>query len=628
MIGGSAGAAERVAGVTSLREVRRIVRRAGVSAAAVLAALAGASVIGGRARAGASSDAAQATVTFRDVTRASGIRFTYQYDLSNAKMLATQGGGAAFADYDGDGRLDLYTVGSVASYKASLKPGGSKSCGKLWHNEGPGPDGVPRFRDATPESGIVACGWGQGAYWVDTDGDGDSDLFLTNAGRNQLYVNEGREAAPRFADRSDASGLGAAEGFHVGAGFFDADRDGDVDVYVADYLVTDIDYERKLSGINLKTPDDYEAAPNHLYVNDGRGVFTERTDEAGLADPGGKSLGVAPYDYDGDGWTDLYIANDRTPNALFRNNRDGTFTDVAVENNCAFDENGAALSGMGLAVGDFDRDGLPDIFVTNFAPEWNTFYHALGGGRFEDATGRSGLGPPSADPVSWGTGAVDYDNDGRLDLYVANGNIVPFWLIKIAKLLSHEKERAAKYLVGKSYRQTPQLFRGRGDGTFEDVTAASGDLAKLRLVSRGSAAGDVDGDGDLDLFFMDTTGFPFGKRDSPLLLNEGGNRRHAIAFHLVAGADRRTVLGAKVVVESTGERLAQEWEIQPSFASGSDTPLWFGTGERGMVDRVTVTWPDGKTEVHERLDAVGVWRLSPQAPPRLESRFTGSRTTR
>ena len=560
-------------------------------------------------------------MTFRDVTRASGIRFTHQYDMKSAKMLATQGGGAAFADYDGDGRLDLYTVGSVASYKDSLKPGGPRTCGKLWHNEGHGADGVPRFRDATAESGIVACGWGQGAYWVDIDGDGDDDLFLTSAGRNQLYVNEGTGASPRFADRSQSSGLGATEGFHVGAGFFDADKDGDVDVYVADYLVDDIHRELAIEGIELKTPDDYEAAPNHFYLNDGHGVFTEMTDQAGLADPGGKSLGVAPYDYDGDGWTDLYVANDRTPNALFRNNRDGTFTDVAVENNCAFDENGAALSGMGIAVGDFDRDGLPDIFVTNFAPEWNTFYHGLGGGRFEDATGRSGLGPPSADPVSWGTGAIDYDNDGRLDLYVANGNIVPFWLIKLAKAFSRYGEKASKYLVGKSYRQTPQLFRGRGDGVFDEVTAASGDLAKIRLVSRGSAAGDVDGDGDLDLFFMDTSGFPFGKRDSPLLLNDGGSRNHALALHLVAGPDRRTVLGTKVVVESAGARQALEREIAPSFASGSDTPLWFGMGARETADRVTVTWPDGRAETHASLACDGVWLLSPGAEPRLESTF-------
>jgi hypothetical protein len=588
----------------------------GVLALVAVAVSAGTALARGRGANGAETE-----VRFRDVTRASGIRFTHTYDLKNSKMLATQGGGAALADYDGDGRLDLYTVGSVASYKDSLK-GRATNCGRLWHNEGPGDDGVPRFRDVTAESGIVSCGWGQGAYWVDIDGDGDSDLFLTSAGRNHLYLNGGEGTTPRFADRSAASGLGATEGFHIGAGFLDADRDGDVDVYVADYLKTDIAFEFDVPGFQLRTPDDYEAAPNHFYVNDGNGVFTEKTEESGLANPEGKSLGVAPYDYDGDGWTDLYVANDQTPNALFRNNRDGTFTDVAVENNCAFDENGAALSGMGLAVADFDGDGLAEIFVTNYAPEWNTYYHALGGGRYEDATGRSGLGPPSADPVSWGTGAIDYDNDGRLDLYVANGNIVPFWIIKIAKLFSKEKEKAAKYLVGRSYRQTPQLFRGRGDGTFEDVTALSGDLARLRIVARGSAAGDVDNDGDLDLFFMDTCSFPpIGKRDSPLLLNDGGDRRHAIAIHPVAGPDGRTVLGARIVVESSGLRQVRQWEIQPSFASGSDTPLWFGLGEGEIVDRLTVTWPDGKTEVHERLAARGVWRLSPGIPPRLESRF-------
>src|SRR5262245_13621510 len=251
-------------------------RRGGRTALAALAWLALAAPPGGTTVGGPSAGKpAPPDVTFRDVTRASGIRFTHQYDLGNAKALATQGGGAAFADYDGDGRLDLYTVGSIASYKVNDKTGQVRAeagCGKLWHNEGLGSDGIPRFREVTPESGIVACGWGQGAYWADIDGDGDDDLLLTNAGHNQLYVNEGPGAVPRFADRSQASGLGAAEGFHVGAGFLDADKDGDVDVYIADYLVTDIDHERKLKGTELKTPEDYEAAPNHFYVNDGHGV--------------------------------------------------------------------------------------------------------------------------------------------------------------------------------------------------------------------------------------------------------------------------------------------------------------------------------------------------------------------
>lgn len=562
-------------------------------------------------------------VTFRDVTRRSGIRFTHRYDLKNGKMIVTQGGGAAFADYDGDGRLDLYCVGSVASYR-KFRKGLSKSCGVLWHNEGVGPDGVPRFRDVTAESGIAACGWGQGAYWVDIDGDGDPDLFQTNAGQNQLFINGGAGAQPRFQDRSKESGLGITKGFHVGAGFLDADHDGDVDVYVADYLQTDIEHESVAPGFALKVPEDYDAAPNHYYRNEGNGFFTERTEAAGLANPGGKSLGVAPYDYDGDGWTDIYVANDKTPNALFRNNHDGTFTDVAVENGCAFDENGIALSGMGLAIGDYDSDGVADIFVTNYAPEWNTLYRGLGDGRFEDVTGRSGLGPPSLDPVSWGTGPIDYDNDGHLDLYVTNGNILPFWIIDLAELFSpKEREKIKKYKVGKTYRQSPQLFHGRGDGTFADATRVSGDLGRLKLVGRGSAAGDVDGDGDIDLFLVNTSGFPLG-RASKLLLNEGGNQEHAIAIRFLPRKDGATLLGTKIAVEAGGTRQVREWQIQPSYASGSDTPLWFGLGTSTHVDSLTSRWPDGTISTFTNLEGDAVWELSSEHPAKRLSRFRHS----
>ena len=564
------------------------------------------------------SDADRAPV-FRDRTKDTGVRFVHRFDIKNAKMLATQGGGAALADYDGDGRLDIYMVGSVPSYKA-WRRGARRGCGVLWHNEGNDARGIPRFRDVTAESGISACGWGQGATWVDIDGDGDPDLFQTNAGTNQLFINRGPDARPRFEDRSAASGLGRDEGFFVGAGFFDADHDGDVDVFVAGYLDLDLQGQLHLSAMNLEVPADYGPAKSHFYLNQGDGTFVDRTAEAGFSNLSGKGMSVAPYDLDKDGWTDLYVADDSTPNALFHNNHDGTFVDVAVENGCAYNENGLTLSGMGLAIGDFDRNGWPDVFVTNYAPEWNTLYRGLGEGRFEDATGGTGLGPPSLDPVGWGTGAIDYDNDGLLDLYVNNGNILPRWLVRTAKLFSRDKAKAARYDVGGSYRQSPQLFRGRGDGTFEDVSARAGDLSKLRLVGRGSAAGDLDGDGDQDLVLVDTAGFPLGRHASRILLNEGGNGAQALGIRLVPGPDRRTVLGARVLVETASGIQMQENEIPPSYASGSDTPLWFGLAQAAAAD-ITISWPDGRTTHHSGVAAGHIWRMGEDGEIQSESRF-------
>jgi hypothetical protein len=527
------------------------------------------------------------TGVFRDVTASSGIRFRFRTDLQHLKMITTVNGGCAFGDADGDGRPDLYVTNSIPHWG---KPN-EKSCGRLYRNLGNG-----RFEDVTRTSGVRACGLGMGAFWVDLDGDGDLDLYLTNLGPNQLFVNRGNGTF------EEARGTGLEDPlFSVGAAFLDYDADGDVDVVVANYLDSTPEWERAQPQFQLRVPDDYMGQPSHLFRNDGNGRFTDVTTAVGLAIPltDTKTLGVAVLDYDSDGRPDLYFVNDRVSNRLFHNRGDGTFEESTAESGAGVLGN-EPRAGMGVAVGDADGDGATDLFVTNFGGEPNSYYRNVEGTVFEDAGEKLGGAEAGRPSVRWGTHFADFDNDGWPDLYAVGGHLAP----RLPRLLGHYKSGKAGYVDAgdPAFRQRSVLLHNAGAGRFEEWRDP-GDLGTARMAGRGSAVADVDGDGDLDLFVVDLAG------PSRLFENEVGSRRSWIRIDPRPGSDRRTVLGTRVRVSAQGRTQMQELQVSPSYASGTLTDLHFGLGDAQSAD-VEVRWPDGETRRFNNVRARRTYRLS------------------
>ena len=533
---------------------------------------------------------------FRDITKASGIDFRIGSDMRRLKLIPTMIGGCAFGDYDGDGLADLYVTNSIPHWGRKNE----KSCGRLYRNLGGG-----RFEDVTERAGIHACGLGMGAFWVDLDGDGKLDLYLTNVGPNTVYWNRGDGTFEEGKDTGLEDPL-----FSVGAAFLDYDGDGRVDVVVANYLDSTPEWEARQPQFELRVPEDYLGQPPRLYRNLGGRRFEDVTKQAGLQmNPmDTKTLGVAALDYDGDGKPDLFFVNDRVGNRLFRNRGDGTFEETTAETGAGV-LGERARAGMGIAVGDPAGDGLPSLFVTNFGGEPNSLYRNVGGTLFEDAGASSGAGPVGFPFVRWGTHFADFDNDGWPDLYAVGGHLAP----RIVRLVGHYKSGKAAYLeVGDpGYAQKTVLLHNLGGGRFEEWREI-GDLAELRMSGRGSAVADIDNDGDLDLFIVDVSG------RSRLFENVIGNRRSWIRIEPRAGEDGRTALGTKVKVTSGGHSQTKEFYVSPSYASGTLTDLHFGLGDAGRVEEIAVTWPGGRSQVFHDVAARRIYRLRPGEP--LEAR--------
>jgi hypothetical protein len=505
-------------------------------------------------------------------------------------MITTINGGCAFGDADGDGRPDLYVTNSIPRWG---KPN-EKSCGRLFRNVG-----SARIEDVTEVAGVRACGLGMVAFWVDIEGDGDLDLYLTNVGPNQLFVNRGDG---KF---DEARGTGLEDPlFSVGAAFLDFDLDGDVDVVVANYLDSTPEWERAQPQFELRVPEDYLGQPSHLFRNEGNGRFADVTDAAGLAMPPAdtKTLGVAVLDYDSDGRPDLYFVNDRTSNRLFRNRGDGTFEETTAETGAGV-LGTTPRAGMGVAVGDADGDGSMDLFVTNFGGEPNSYYRNVEGVIFEDAGSTLGGGAAGLPAVRWGTHFADFDNDGWPDLYAVGGHLAP----RLARILGHYKSRKAAYVEAgdPSYRQKTVLLRNTGSGRFEEWRDP-GDLASIRMSGRGSAVADADNDGDLDLFIVDIAG------PSRLFANELGNRRSWIRIEPRPAVDRRTVLGTRVRVTAGPRTQVQELHVSASYASGTLTGLHFGLGNAELAD-VEVRWPNGEIQKFAGIAARKSYRLAPRS---------------
>jgi hypothetical protein len=516
---------------------------------------------------------------FTDVAREAGLdRVLFAGRPGKEHVLDSAGAGVAFLDYDRDGVLDVYLPNSWRLEGNRIAERGRAA---LYHGLADG-----RFQDVTAEAGVDGEGeWGTGVVAADYDGDGWTDLLVTAFGRNLLYRNLG---GGRFENAAAKVGV-EAPGWNTGAAFFDADGDGDLDLYVAAYVNCTVD-----DVLNARATLDWKGlekvavgpfgllgAADHFFRQEG-GRFVDATEAAGLTDRGlGYGLAVRAADFDADGDLDLFVANDSDPNYLYRNDGDGTFREVGVWSGCALDGKGVAQASMGIAIGDVFGTGSIDVFVTNFAEDFSTLYRNLGDGLFEDVSEQTGVGPATWKALSWGTAFADFDNDGDLDLAIADGHIYP------------QVDRHPE-LVG-NYAQRNLLLENRG-GAFRDVTGDAGPGFQVKLSSRGLAVGDYENDGDLDLLISNLDAPP------TLLRNDGPTGAWLVV--VVEGPNGGpTPPGTRVVVRAGGKTYMRDFAAGDSYASSHDSRLHFGLGTAERAEQVVVTWPGGRQSVIENVPA-------------------------
>jgi hypothetical protein len=528
--------------------------------------------------------AAPPPVPFVDRAVESGLLFRYDNGRTGERYYPEIiGGGAALFDFDNDGDLDVFLVQG-----RRLAPGAAAGTaslgGRLFRNDLiAGKDGkkVPRFVDVTAASGIAARGYGMGVAAGDYDNDGWVDLYVLNFDGNQLWHNNGNGT---FSERTAAAGAGETR-WSVSASFADLDRDGWLDLYVANYVDFKVAGNVRCFGPSTRpdycNPSAFPPVPGRLLRNRG-GTFVDVSLPSGIAGKAGRGMGVVAGDFDGDGWPDLFVANDGMPNFLWRNRHDFTFEEAALPAGAALDSAGRTQANMGIAAGDFDGDGDDDLLVTHIVGEASTLFVNDGHGNFEDRTADSGLAAATLPTTGFGAGFLDYDNDGRLDLLIANGAV---------SLIEEQAARGSAY----PYAQAPQLLRNLGGGRFMDVSREAGEAFRQPGVGRGVAFGDVDNDGGMDALIVDGAG------PVRLLMNQVGGKKPWLGLRLLgrpAGAKgRRDMLGARVAVLRRGApTLWRRAATDGSYASASDPRVLMGLDEGSDVTEVRVAWPDGRTE--------------------------------
>ncbi len=521
---------------------------------------------------------------FREAARETGLVFHHFIGATGEYFFPEiMGSGVGMFDYDGDGDLDLYFVqGAMLDQTKEVSQSSFPYAGegpprnRLFRNE-LNPSGELRFTDVTREAGVGHSGYGMGMAVGDYDNDGHLDLYLTNFGPNVLYRNGGDGT---FSDVTRDAGVDDPR-YSASSTFVDYDSDGDLDLYVANYVSFTIQGNRRCGGARRDycAPGVYQPLPDRLFRNEGNGRFTDRSEEAGLGRAFGAGLGVVAVDLDLDRRVDLYVANDGTPNQLWINQGDGTFRDQGLVSGTAYNIDGMAEAGMGVTAADFDGDGDDDLFVTHNKKETNTLY--LNGRQigFADATSRFGLANPSVPYSGFGTLWFDYDNDGWLDLFVANGAVV----------MDDRQPADSPY----PYAQENQLFRGDGTGRSREIGSdVAGPALDLVEVSRGAAFGDIDNDGDVDIAVSNNNG------PARLLLNQVGSRNHWLGVRLVGeGGTQSAAIQARVALLREGRKpLWRRCRTDGSYLSANDSRVLFGLGSLRDVDQLEVHWPDGRCE--------------------------------
>jgi hypothetical protein len=501
---------------------------------------------------------------FTEVSNQVGITFKHVFSPEKKYIVESMSGGVALFDYDNDGYLDIYLVNSLT---VDMAKSHQTTRSALYHN-----NGGNSFTDVTDKAGIGDIGFGMGVAVGDYNNDGFEDLYVTCLGPNHLFKNNGNGT---FTDVTLKARVNDPR-WSTGAAFVDYDNDGKLDLFVSNYIDFDLNHlpefgvgrTCQFKGVPVQCgPRGLPGAGDSLYYNNGDGTFTDVSKKAGVSDPNGYyGLGVICSDFDEDGFVDIFVANDSTPNFLYHNNGDGTFKEIAFISGTAVNESGSEQGSMGVTLGDYDHDGKLDLFITNFDDEYNILYHNDGRNTFTDVSFRSKVAQVSLPYVGWGTKLFDYDNDGWVDLFVANGHVYP--------------QRG-------HYLQRELLHHNNRDGTFSEVASQMGSALMEERVGRGVAFGDIDNDGDVDIVVNDLDGSP------QLLRNDGGNTNNSVLIKTVGVKSNRDGIGARVKVVSGNLAQIDEVRSGGSYLSQNDLRLHFGLEKRARIDLVEVRWPSG-----------------------------------
>jgi enediyne biosynthesis protein E4 len=512
-------------------------------------------------------------IQFTNATASAGIHFKHFKGNQGTSINREEfGPGVCVADFDADGWQDIYFVNGRDLYGRGIA-----AVNALYQN-----NHNATFTDVTDKAGVPGTGYGLGCVWGDFDNDGLPDLFVTQYGKNVLYRNNGNGT---FTDVTEKAGVGGLESgtFHSGATFFDYDRDGWLDLYVGSYVdLRDKRYCRLGEMLSSCAPSEYHGSPAALYHNNHDGTFTNVTKAAGIYQPNGKNLSVQAADYDDDGWPDLFVANDGLNAYLYHNEHNGAFKEVGLTAGMAVTSRGTVMAAMCISLGDYDNDGRLDLYISDFQRSSDHLWHNDGKGYFDEVSDEAGITRPTRDVLSFGGGFFDYDNDGLLDIFIANGHVYP------------EVEQASP---GTRYRQLNSLFHNEGSGKFSEVGRSSGTGFDTPYVGRGLAFADLDNDGFVDVVVANNG-------DSPLVLhNSGANGNHFLNFKLKGTKSNKDAMGARIRVTSGTASQVREIAGGGSYLSQSDLRANFGLGKAVRADTVEITWPSGQRQTFHNVEA-------------------------
>ncbi len=517
---------------------------------------------------------------FVDRTEAAGIKFVHFKGNNGISInLEEFGPGVCVSDFDGDGWQDIYFVNGRDRYDRGLTPQNA-----LYRNNGDG-----TFTDVTDKAGVPGTGYGLGCVWGDYDNDGHPDLFVTQYGQNVLYHNNGDGTFTDVTEKAGVAGLESGA-FHSGAAFLDYDRDGRLDLYVGSYVEFGPKSRRycNIGGVLSSCPPSaYQGSANALYHNNGNGTFTNVTATANILQPGGKNLSVGPADYDNDGWPDLFVANDGLPAYLYQNLKNGKFQETGEVAGMAFTSGGQVMAAMCISLGDYDNDGWLDLYISDFQKSSDHLWHNSGKGYFDEVSDEAGITIPTRDVLSFGGGFLDYDNDGWLDLFIANGHVYP----------EIEKVSAATH-----YKQHNSLFHNEGHGKFSDTSSVAGLGSLPARAGRGVAFADFDNDGYVDVIVANN-GDPPTLLQNTATTQAGDHGNHFLNLKLVGTKSNRDAIGARIRV--TAGKLNQIREISSggSYLSQSDLRANFGLGDSTVASTVEVVWPSGTKQAFHDVKA-------------------------